>query len=107
MAQSVLGPCGSQMWTIWACPCGSRSSLVANPIWDAPYRIPYGAHVGPVCFAEWNAEKKILAVRSDIVMFILIVQMRLSTIVPTKSDSDVVFCLQLLSKTLTCTHHFS
>ena len=26
-----------------------------------------------------------------------------STVVPTKSDSDVIFCLQLLSKTLTFT----
>ena len=26
-----------------------------------------------------------------------------STVVPTKSDSDVIICLQLLSKTLTCT----
>ena len=30
-----------------------------------------------------------------------------STILPAKSDSDVVFCLQLLSKTLTCTLHMS
>ena len=30
-----------------------------------------------------------------------------ATIVPAKSDSDVVFCLQLLSKTLTCTLHLS
>ena len=29
------------------------------------------------------------------------------TVVPTKSDSDVMFCLQLLSKTLTCTLHLS
>ena len=29
------------------------------------------------------------------------------TVVPTKSDSDVIFCLQLLSKTLTCTLHLS
>ena len=29
------------------------------------------------------------------------------TAVPTKSDSDVIFCLQLLSKTLTCTLHLS
>ena len=29
------------------------------------------------------------------------------TIVPAKSDSDVVFCSQLLSKTLTCTLHIS
>ena len=28
----------------------------------------------------------------------------LLTVVPTKSDSDIIFCLQLLSKTLTCTH---
>ena len=25
-----------------------------------------------------------------------------STVVPTKSDSDVILCLQLLSKTITC-----
>ena len=30
-----------------------------------------------------------------------------STVVPTKSDSDVKLCLQLLSKTLTCTLHLS
>ena len=29
------------------------------------------------------------------------------TVVPTKSDSDVIFCLQLLSKTLTCTLYLS
>ena len=28
-------------------------------------------------------------------------------VVPTKSDSDVILCLQLLSKTLTCALHFS
>ena len=26
-----------------------------------------------------------------------------TTVVPTKSDSDVIICLQLLSETLTCT----
>ena len=30
-----------------------------------------------------------------------------ATVLPAKSDSDVVFCLQLLSKTLTCTLHLS
>ena len=30
-----------------------------------------------------------------------------STVVPTKSDSDEIFCLQLLNKTLTCTLHLS
>ena len=29
------------------------------------------------------------------------------TVVPTKSDSDVIFCLQFLSKTLTCTLHLT
>ena len=28
-----------------------------------------------------------------------------ATVLPAKSDSDVIFCLQLLSKTLTCTLH--
>ena len=30
-----------------------------------------------------------------------------STVMPTKSDSDVIFCLQFLSKTLTCTLHLT
>ena len=30
-----------------------------------------------------------------------------AAVVPTKSDSDVIFCLQSLSKTLTCTLHLS
>ena len=29
------------------------------------------------------------------------------TVLPAKSDRDVVFCLQLLSKTLTCSLHLS
>ena len=29
------------------------------------------------------------------------------TVVPTKSDSDVIFCFQLLSSTLICTLHLS
>ena len=27
------------------------------------------------------------------------------TVVPTKSDNDIIFCLQLLIKTITCTLH--
>ena len=30
---------------------------------------------------------------------------QVATVVPTKSDSDVIFCLQLLSKALTSTLH--
>ena len=33
--------------------------------------------------------------------------MVLPSVVPTKSDSDVILCLQLLSKTLTCTLYLS
>ena len=29
------------------------------------------------------------------------------TVLPAKSDSGVRFCIQLLSKILTCTHHMS
>ena len=29
------------------------------------------------------------------------------TVLPAKNDSDVMFCLNLLSKTLTCTLHLS
>ena len=32
---------------------------------------------------------------------------KLCTVVPTKSDSDIIFCLQLLSKILTCIVHLS
>ena len=31
----------------------------------------------------------------------------LSTVLPAKSDSDVIFCLQVLSKTLACMPHLS
>ena len=31
--------------------------------------------------------------------------MNITTVVPTKSDSDVILCSQLLSKTFTCTLH--
>ena len=32
---------------------------------------------------------------------------QLSTVVPTMSDSDVIFCLQLLPEILTCSLHFN
>ena len=31
----------------------------------------------------------------------------LTTVMPTKSDRDIILCLQLLSKTLMCTIHLS
>ena len=41
-------------------------------------------------------------------LFVLCIMTRsATTALPAKSDSDVMFCLQLLSKTLTCTHHLS
>ena len=33
--------------------------------------------------------------------------LKVTTVVPNKSDSDVILCLQLLSKTLTCTLHLT
>ena len=38
-------------------------------------------------------------------LYISIKRKHSCTVVPTKSDSDVIFCLQLLSKTLTCALH--
>ena len=32
---------------------------------------------------------------------------KIATVLPTKSDSNVILCLQLLSKILTCTPHLS
>ena len=41
-------------------------------------------------------------------MIIIFINITVSaTVVPTKSDSDVTYCLQLSSKTLTCTIHLS
>ena len=34
-------------------------------------------------------------------------ELKRATVVPTKNDSDVILCLQTLSKTLTCTLHLS
>ena len=38
---------------------------------------------------------------------LLLADLRGITVVPTKSDRDVIFCLQLFSKTLTCALHLS
>ena len=37
----------------------------------------------------------------------LFIKIYIASVVPTKSNSGVILCLQLLSKTLTCTHHLS
>ena len=44
-----------------------------------------------------------------VVVVVVLQTMRIisSTVVPTKSDADVIFCLQLLSKTFTCTLNLS
>ena len=54
------------------------------------------------------ASRKISVVIDDCDLHMFQFKMGISmgtTVVPTKSDSDVVFCLQLLSKTSTCTPH--
>ena len=44
MAQSVLGPCGSQMWTIWAVHVGRERALL-----QIPYGMPHiESHMGPM-----------------------------------------------------------
>ena len=39
--------------------------------------------------------------------FIILSLYHAGIVVLTKSNSGVIFCLQVLSKTLTCTHHLS
>ena len=48
-------------------------------------------------------------VRLNLHTFILLVSFHhvLATVLPAKSDSDLIFCLQLLDKKLTCTLHLS
>ena len=49
-----------------------------------------------------------IIVDQNVRLFIIAVDYVLSyTALPAKSDSNVMFCLQLLSKTLTCTLHLS
>ena len=40
-------------------------------------------------------------------MLVYIYTVKISTVVPSKNDIDIVPCLQLLSKPLTCTLHLS
>ena len=44
--------------------------------------------------------------KTDFEHYVFVID-KLFTVVPTKSDSGVLFCLQLLSKALTCTLHLS
>ena len=53
---------------------------------------------------RWNPSDKIFWIRA---LFNKKVQLNPITVVPTKRDSDLIFCLQLLNKTLTCTLHLS
>ena len=70
----------------------------------------YGNHFAGIAFIAMQSVYQLL--NPDICSweqnnFIIIDKNVLFTVVPSKSDSDVIFCLQLLSKTLTCTHHLS
>ena len=68
---------------------------------EDPDEMPHNAafHSGLFCLLRQNrfSEKEIQYDWENITF----------TVVPTKSDSNIVFCLQLLSKTSTCTHHVS
>ena len=50
--------------------------------------------------------KTIIITLCSLFMFTLL-KTRLSTVVPNKRDSDVILCLQLISKTLACTLYIS
>ena len=52
----------------------------------------------------WRYAFRLISVTIESVVSFLVV---VYTVVPTKSDGDVIFCLQLLNQTLTCTHHLS
>ena len=62
------------------------SSLLSQQPFQQGVNVVYGA----------KADTSVLKVRAY-----------LYTVVPTKCDSDIILCLQLLSKTLTCTLHLS
>ena len=51
-------------------------------------------------------EKVLLSLYYKPVLF-FVQEISVTTVVPTKSDNDIIFCLQLFSKTLTCTPHSS
>ena len=48
-----------------------------------------------------------ISFENSVLNFKQMVTVLICTVLPVKSDSDVMFCLQLLSKTFTCTLHLS
>ena len=67
-------------------------------------------NVPPPPIQFWGGDVKIQANILHVYKYLYIykkkIEIKTCTVVPTKSDSDV-FCLKLLSKTLTCTPHLS
>ena len=58
--------------------------------------------------SETNSAEPGRTLCSDLAMHCSPVSHKMNTaVVPTKSDNDVIFCLQLLSKTLACIYHLS
>ena len=55
----------------------------------------------------FKSATKILMCCIQITLSLLVSSDYIFTVVPTKSDSDLIFCLQLLSKSLTFTIHLS
>ena len=74
-------------------------SFFHNPFFKKKYiQIAQGA--GPACVAFFKGiQLNALSIRFTV----NVSRVNSFTIVLTKSDSDAIFCLQLLSKTLTCT----
>ena len=49
----------------------------------------------------------VFSIACSIALLKFLKKVKVCTVMPTKSDSDAILCLQSLSKTLTCTLHLS
>ena len=61
--------------------------------------------IGPIRYLSWVAGKPQTSEGYAVMIRIIENLNNSATDVPTKCDSDVIFCLQLLSKTSKCTPH--
>ena len=92
--------------TVFCCSleytCRQGNYIVDNP--DISIYDSVNANQGGVaCSAMMSGDKHLISIGSCG----SVSKKNVATVVPTKSDSDVILCLQLLSKTLTCTLHLS
>ena len=88
-----------------------HAHTAAHNLWLRPKRPPLVFSVSEMSVAEMSGPKcpglKCPRPKCPTFILVYIYTVKLSTIVPTKSDSEIGFHFQLLSKTLTCTRHLS